>query len=82
MTIGIVTDSTCDIPASLVEQHELEVVPCILVMDGKEYVDGRDITREQFYAQLPSLQTQPSTAAPSIWPSRKSSIARCAFFSG
>ena len=66
MKLGIVTDSTCDIPQFLIEQHELEVIPCILVIDGKEYVDGKDITREEFYKQLPSLQTQPTTAAPSI----------------
>jgi DegV family protein with EDD domain len=67
MKLGIVTDSTCDIPQFLVEQYELEVVPCILVIDGKEYVDDdRSLTREEFYKQLPSLQTQPTTAAPSI----------------
>jgi DegV family protein with EDD domain len=66
MKLGIVTDSTCDIPQVLVEQYELEVVPCLLVIDGKEYVDGKDITREEFYKQLPSLKTQPTTAAPSI----------------
>ena len=66
MKLGIVTDSTCDIPRFLVEQHELEVIPCILVMDGTEYVDGQDLTREEFYEQLPALQRQPTTAAPSI----------------
>jgi DegV family protein with EDD domain len=66
MKLGIVTDSTCDIPLFLVEQHELEVVPCLLVIDGREYVDGKDITREEFYKRLPSFQTQPTTAAPSI----------------
>src|SRR5688572_1367212 len=66
MKLGIVTDSTCDLPGFLVEQHELEVVPCILVVDGKEYVDGRDLTREEFYTQLPTLKSQPTTAAPSI----------------
>ena len=66
MKLGIVTDSTCDIPQFLVEQHELEVIPCILVIDGREYVDGKDITREEFYRQLPGLKTQPTTAAPSI----------------
>jgi len=67
MKLGIVTDSTCDIPQFLAEQHELEVVPCILVIDGKEYIDdGQGITRAEFYRRLPSLQTQPTTAAPSI----------------
>ena len=66
MRLGIVTDSTCDLPQFLVEQHEVEVIPCLLVMDGKEYADGKDITREEFYRQLPGLKTQPTTAAPSI----------------
>lgn len=66
MKLGIVTDSTCDIPQFLIEQYEVEVIPCILVVDGKEYVDGKDITREEFYRRLPALKTQPTTAAPSI----------------
>jgi DegV family protein with EDD domain len=66
MKLGMVTDSTGDIPQFLIEQHELEVIPCILVIDGKEYVDGKDITREEFYKRLPSLPSQPTTAAPSI----------------
>jgi len=66
MKLGIVTDSTCDIPNYLVEQYELEVVPSVLIIDGKEYLDGKDITREEFYKRLPSLKTQPTTAAPSI----------------
>ncbi|HSG42496.1 MAG TPA: DegV family protein [Anaerolineales bacterium] len=66
MKIGIVTDSTCDIPARIAEQHQIEVVPSILIVDGKEYADGQGITREDFYTRLPSLQTPPTTAAPSI----------------
>ena len=66
MKIGIVTDSTCDLPHSLIEQHELEVIPCILVLEGTEYVDGTGISREDFYRRLPALRTQPTTAAPSI----------------
>lgn len=66
MKIGIVTDSTADLTAYLVEQHEIRVVSCALVLEGREYTDGIDITREQFYTRLPSLQTPPTTAAPSI----------------
>jgi DegV family protein with EDD domain len=66
MKIGIVTDSTADLPAYLIEQHEIHVVPTILVLEGKEYADGTGISREEFYNRLPSLQTPPTTAAPSI----------------
>ena len=68
MKLGIVTDSTCDIPNYLVEQYELEVVPSLLIIDGKEYADGIGISREEFYKRMPSLHAsrQPTTAAPSI----------------
>lgn len=66
MKIGIVTDSTSDLPAYLVEQHEIQVVPAILILEGREYADGIGISREEFYDRLPSFQTPPTTAAPSI----------------
>jgi DegV family protein with EDD domain len=66
MKLGIVTDSTSDLPKYLIEQYELEVVPSILILEGKEYADGVGISREEFYTRLPSFQTQPTTAAPSI----------------
>jgi len=66
MKIGIVTDSTSDIPAYLVAEHNIQVVPTILILEGKEYADGIGITREEFYTRLPALRTPPTTAAPSI----------------
>lgn len=66
MKLGIVTDSTSDIPQYLIERHGLEVIPSILILDGKEYEDGNGISRDDFYKRLPSLQSPPTTAAPSI----------------
>jgi DegV family protein with EDD domain len=66
MKLGLLTDSTSDLPKYLIEQYELEVVPSILILDGKEYADGIGISREDFYKRLPSIQTPPTTAAPSI----------------
>jgi DegV family protein with EDD domain len=66
MKLGIVTDSTADLPAYLIEQHEIQVVPTVLILDGKEYKDGIGISRDEFYTRLPSLQTPATTAAPSI----------------
>jgi DegV family protein with EDD domain len=66
MNLGVVTDSTSDLPADLLARHDIQVVPAILVVDGKEYRDGTEISREEFYLRLPSLRTPPTTAAPSI----------------
>jgi len=66
MKIGIVTDSTSDLPAYLVEEHQIQVVPTVLILEGREYADGIGITREEFYTRLPSFRTPPTTAAPSI----------------
>ncbi len=66
MKLGIVTDSTCDLPQQIVEQYQIEVVPSLLILEGKEYADGQGISREDFYRQLPGFKTQPTTAAPSI----------------
>jgi DegV family protein with EDD domain len=62
--IGLVTDSPCDLSADVIEKYAIQVVPAILVIEGREYVDGVDMTREQFYAHLPGMRQPPSTAAP------------------
>src|SRR5512139_3074282 len=66
MKLGIVTDSTSDLPRDLIDQYALEVVPSILVLDGREYADGPGISRQEFYARLPHFKIPPTTAAPSI----------------
>jgi DegV family protein with EDD domain len=66
MKLGLLTDSTCDLPQVILEQYEIEVVPSLLILDGKEYIDGQGISRADFYARLPGFKTPPTTAAPSI----------------
>jgi DegV family protein with EDD domain len=65
MSIAIVTDSTADIPEHLVEQYQIRVVPNVIVIDGKGMLDGKDISREEFYNRLPSMQVPPTTATTS-----------------
>ncbi len=64
MRIGLVTDSPADLPPDLAAHYGIEVIPAILIIEGREYVDGVDITREQFYARLPTMRRHPTTAAP------------------
>ena len=51
----IVTDSSCDLPASLVEELELQVTPLAFIMGDKtywNYPDNREMSPEEFYSRL------------------------------
>lgn len=65
MTIRIVTDSTCDLPAEVISRYGIKVVPLYINVGKQEYLDGVDITREEFYTRLPDFPTHPTTAVPS-----------------
>ena len=64
--IRIVTDSTSDLPQEVAAEHGIAVVPAYINIEGKSYVDGIDLTREEFYARLPQYRTPPTTSAPSL----------------
>lgn len=64
MTIRIVTDSTCDIPQELADEHGIVVIPAYVNLAGNSYLDGIELSRQEFYRQLPDLDSPPSTAVP------------------
>ena len=64
MTIRLVTDSTCDLPQSIVAEYGISVIPLIITADTSELRDGVDISRGEFYARLPDFRHSPKTAAP------------------
>jgi DegV family protein with EDD domain len=66
MKIGFVSDSTSDIPANLVEQLGIEIVPAVVTINGKSYLDGVDISREEYYLRLPGFTQLPTTSTPSV----------------
>ena len=65
MSIRIVTDSTCDLPGEIISHYGIRVVPLYINVGNKGYLDGVDISREEFYSRLPSFPTHPTTAVPS-----------------
>jgi DegV family protein with EDD domain len=65
MNIHIVTDSTCDLPDETVREFGITVLPLNIHIGEKAYKDGVDISREEFYRQLPGLSAFPKTASPS-----------------
>ncbi|MDO1605419.1 DegV family protein [Lactobacillus sp. YT155] len=66
MKIAVVTDSTCYLPKEQVEKYNITVVPMPVMIDGKEYHEDEDITTEEFYDKLRTLDELPTTSQPPI----------------
>lgn len=65
MSVRIVTDSTCDLPAETIARYGIHIVPLYINVGNTGYLDGIDISREEFYTRLPFFSAHPTTAVPS-----------------
>lgn len=66
MTIRVVTDSTCDLPQSLVEECGITVIPLYVNFGAASYLDGVELSRREFYEMLPRAEAFPTTAVPGL----------------
>jgi DegV family protein with EDD domain len=64
-TVGVVTDSSCDLPADLAERWGIEVVPLTIRFGDEEFVDREQLSTTEFWARCARSPELPSTAAPS-----------------
>ena len=64
--VKIVTDSTCDLPQELVDQYDIRLIVCSLELWVKSYLDGVELSREEFFQKLPDQNPIPTTSAPGI----------------
>ena len=62
--IALVTDSTCDIPSDWVRQYDIGIVPLTIVFGDQQYLDGVELTSQQFYERLPKESHHPTTSQP------------------
>lgn len=63
--LGIVVDSTADIPLDLAHELDIKVVPLQIVIDGKSYLDGIDVRREEVIEKLVEGKSSITTSQPS-----------------
>lgn len=64
--VAVVTDSAACVPAHLVEEYGIHVVPFELVWDGRSYRDGVDIAPAEVYRRLREGKSWPTTSQPSL----------------
>ena len=64
MTVGIVTDSSCDLHDDELDGTGVEIVPLFIRFGTDEFVDREQISVEDFYRRMASVEELPQTAAP------------------
>ena len=65
MTVKIVTDSSCDLPAELVQELGITVVPLYVRFGEEVYREQVDISLDEFYQRLEHGPIHPVTIQPS-----------------
>jgi DegV family protein with EDD domain len=64
MTVKIITDSSAGLPAPIVKELDITVIPALVCFGDETYRDGVDITTEQFYQRLVEDKVHPNTSVP------------------
>src|SRR2546428_11588715 len=62
---AVVVDSAAYLPQSIVDKYRLLVAPLSVELDGERYLEGVDITADEFYERLPSAKSV-STSQPAV----------------
>jgi DegV family protein with EDD domain len=63
-TVGIVCESVACLDPARVGALGVQVVPVPFVIDGRAYLDGVDLSHEEFYRRLERSGRAPATSAP------------------
>jgi DegV family protein with EDD domain len=61
---ALITDSTCDIPPTLIERHKVIIVPLHVIWGNETFRDRVDMEPKAFYRRLTEDPQYPTTAHP------------------
>lgn len=64
--IGILSDSSCDIPKELLEKYQIQTIPLTVSFDDEFYLDQLTIKPKQFIEKLKVSKELPKSSQPSI----------------
>ncbi len=66
MSVVVVADSASDLPTELASELAIEVVPLTIEVAGRDWLDGSQLPREDFWRLQAQQATLPRTSAPSV----------------
>jgi len=63
-SIGLVTDSTCDLPPEMIKKYNIQVVPIVIQVGEESYLDQVEIKPKDFYHLLKTSHKKMLTSQP------------------
>ena len=66
MKLAVITDSSAYLSAEALQREDLFVIDIPVNIDGEEYVEGINLTAEEFYQKMAQASELPKTSQPSI----------------
>ena len=66
MKLAVITDSSAFLQAEALRKEDLFVLDIPVNIDGQEYVEGVNLTAQEFYEKMASANELPKTSQPSI----------------
>ena len=66
MKLAVITDSSAYLSAETLQREDLFVLDIPVNIDGEEYVEGINLTAEEFYQKMAQASELPKTSQPSI----------------
>lgn len=66
MKLAVITDSSAFLQAETLRKEDLFVLDIPVNIDGQEYVEGVNLTAQEFYKKMASASELPKTSQPSI----------------
>ncbi|MCB5269435.1 MAG: DegV family protein [Candidatus Cloacimonetes bacterium] len=63
--IGLITDTACDLPQSILDEHQIVQIPFGLSFGKRFYLDKQTILPERFYNMLKTCKDHPVSSQPS-----------------
>ena len=66
MKLAVITDSSAYLKLEVLEKENLFILDIPVFIDGKTYVEGKNLTAEEFYQKMALSAELPKTSQPSI----------------
>jgi DegV family protein with EDD domain len=64
--VRVVTDSTADLPPDLARRLNISIIPANIQFGSESFLDGINLSRDEFYQRLSAGPDLPTTSAPAV----------------